>query len=60
MTDREKIADAEKNKWMEDTYKAYKAAYYYYNGSYFGCLSYRSWLAIRIDMYKPNYKSKHG
>lgn len=53
MTFGEKINHAIKNKWLEDFYKIYRRTYYQHFGNYDGCLSYREWLGIRIDLYKP-------
>lgn len=56
MTDKEKIADAAKNGWMKDHYRIYKSVYYQHFGNYVGCLSYKNWLASKIDLYKPKCK----
>lgn len=56
MTDKEKIEDAAKNGWMKDHYKIYKSVYYQHFGNYVGCLSYKSWLGTKIDLYKPKCK----
>ena len=58
MTDKEKIADAIKNAWMKDIYIAYRNAYRYYDHNFTGCLSYHDWIAIRIDLYKPDLYKK--
>lgn len=56
MTDKEKIKDAIKNKWMKWEYNLYRKIYYQHFGNYTGCLSYRVWLETKIDLYKPqNY-----
>lgn len=53
MTDKEKIRDAAEKGWMKWLYDIYKRTYYQRFGYYCGCLSYRDWLSIRIDLYKP-------
>lgn len=59
MTDKEKIADAAKNGWMKDHYRIYKSVYYQHFGNYVGCLSYKNWLASKIDLYKPDLYKKY-
>lgn len=53
MTYKEKIRDAAKKEWMKWLYKIYRRAYCQHSGNYDGCLTYKQWLDIRIDLYNP-------
>lgn len=53
MTDKEKITNAAKKGWMKWLYEIYRRTYYQHSGNYDGCLTYKQWLSIRIDLYNP-------
>lgn len=53
MSNEEKIRDAAEKGWMKWLYDIYRRVYYQHFGYYDGCLTYRQWLGIRIDLYNP-------